>query len=46
MSINCLRLNKMLYIKSNKIQLHLKPREIIPMVILGLTVMQETIKNQ
>lgn len=33
----------MLYIKSKEIQLHLKPREMIPMVILGLTEMQETI---
>lgn len=35
----------MLYIKSKEIQLHLKPREMIPMVILGLTEMQETGKK-
>lgn len=45
MSINVNQLFKslqMLYIKSKEIQLWLEPRE---MVILGLTEMQETIKN-
>lgn len=45
MSINCLSLNKMLYIKSKEIKLHLMLREMVPMVILSLTDMQETIKR-